>query len=399
MKSKRAFTKDQAQDLIVDMVAEVSKEFSEKMSEAMSKLSEPRESFAQLVHPAVATEPKPEKGVSLARLVKCLTSSKGIVPLAVEYANKTYGSENIVTKALQASDATAGGFLVEGEMAREVIELLRAQSIVLSFGPRVVPLDNGSLNMPKLTTGASGSWIGEGTNFTHTAPVFGQVTLVAKKYGALVAISNDLLKFATPDTDALVRDDLVGDLSTAVDLAYIRGDGMAADPKGLKELAGNTVSANGTVNLANVTSDMGQIIRLLLDDDVNITNAGWMFAPRTWQYLFTVRDGNGNLAFKDELDANALFGFPWRFTSQIPINLGTGTNESEVYFVNFPDVVVGQASTLEIDASNTAAYHNGTSVVAAFSRDETVIRAIIQTDINVRHTESVGLISAVKWAA
>lgn len=406
-------TKEQVRDLFADIIKEVSTEESERIRESYERVDEAAEtdpSRSQLeklfshrteTHNRLAKETRKELGEkhAVGGVILCMLRGGGVPALAALEAEKIYGADSRVTKALQASDSTAGGFLLRDETANEVIELLRAESVVMSFNPRTVPLDSGAISFPKQTAGSSGSWIGEGSNLTHTAPTFGQVTLSAKKYGALVAISNDLLRYSMPDAERIVEQDLADDIAEAVDLAYIRGDGMAAQPKGLKNLAGNSLNANSTVTLSNVTSDLAQAIRLQLDDDVRIRRAGWIFAPRTWQYLFEVRDNNGNFVFQDQLSENSLFGFPWRRTSQIPVNLGGSSDQSEVYFVNWNDILVGLAQSLQIDVSNTAAYHNGSSVVSSFSRDETVVRAMIQTDINTRHDESITLVDQVTWGS
>jgi HK97 family phage major capsid protein len=319
---------------------------------------------------------------------------------SVDVSAERFGADHTVTKALQASNATAGGLTIPGELSADFIELLRATARVEAAGPRRVPLDAGTITLPKLTAGASGGWIGEGTNITYSDQTLGNVTLTARKYATLTAISNDLLDYSSTDIDRMVRDDLVRDAALAVDLAFLRGTGTAAAPKGMSQIEGiNTFAGTGTVNLANVTNDLGRALQEMMDDNVVMSNTQWGFAPRTWRYLFTVRDGNGNQVFRDEMASGMLFGFPWWTTTQIPINLGAGTNESEIYLVDYDDIVVGTASEVQVSASADAAYHDGTAVVAAFSRDEVVVRVIVKKDINARHAESVLLITGVTYAA
>ena len=74
-----------------------------------------------------------------------------------------------------------------------------------------------------------------------------------------------------------------------------------------------------------------------------------------------------------------------------------GSNESELYFADFYEVALGETSNLIIDASGSAAYHDGSNVVAAFSKDETVIRAIIEHDLGMRQDEALAVLTGVKW--
>lgn len=92
-------------------------------------------------------------------------------------------------------------------------------------------------------------------------------------------------------------------------------------------------------------------------------------------------------------------GFPYKSTTQIPINLGAGENESEIYLADFADVLIGEVPGIEVGASSEAAYHDGANLVAAFSLDQTVVKVVMQNDLAVRHAESVAVLTGVTWAA
>jgi HK97 family phage major capsid protein len=136
----------------------------------------------------------------------------------------------------------------------------------------------------------------------------------------------------------------------------------------------------------------------LLNGNSRMIRPGWIFAPRTFVYLSTVRDTNGNFAFRQEMLGGSLWSYPFGFTTSVPQNLGGGANESEVYLADFADVVVGESPMIELASSDSAAYHDGSAVVAAFSRDQTVVRAVMEHDLVMRHAESVAMLTAVLWA-
>lgn len=326
-----------------------------------------------------------------------LAKRHGMSPMG--YAKEFMKDDNLV-KALSSSIAGDGGVLVQGQYANDVIELLRAESVVRSLQPLMVPMDSGTFTMPKHTAGASSTWIGENQNVAKTQPGFGEVKLTAKKLGALVPISNDLLRRNVINADGIVRDDLVAELAISSDAAFIRADGTGAAPKGLlyQAQAANIVAMTATPDLAKVTSDLLKAIERLENSNVKLRRAGWIIAPRVKRYLMELRDGNGNFAFKDEMSGGKLFGYPFRSTTSVPTNLGGGT-ESEVYFADFADVVIGETTGVMLDVSSEAAYHDGSNVVAAFSLDQSVIRAIIEVDLGMRHAESVTVIDEVTWGA
>ena len=120
--------------------------------------------------------------------------------------------------------------------------------------------------------------------------------------------------------------------------------------------------------------------------------------PRTLAYLRDLRDGNGNLYYPSLQGSSPSWrGFPVGFTNSIPVNLGGGTNESEVYLVDFAYVMIADSYSVKIDASESASYKVGGTMVSAFSQNQTVIRALTGHDFAVTRPKAVSLITAVKW--
>jgi HK97 family phage major capsid protein len=304
-----------------------------------------------------------------------------------------------VVKSLQLQDLAAGGALVSEERLPGMIELLRARQVFRTLQPTIIPMVNGAASISKMTGGATGSYLGETQNIAKSEQTFGLLRLSEKKLAVLTPISNELLRVPSSGANQVVQEDLTASLGLTSDLAFISGSGTVYTPKGLYNWvpAANTLAANGTVNLANVTSDLADCVLRLLNGNCRMLRPGWLMAPRTVMYLMTIRDANGNFAFREEMLGGKLFGYPFAQTTKIPINLGSGTNETYIVFADFADVVVAESMTMEIDTSSEAAYYDGSAVQAAFSRDETVIRAIEKHDLGVRHEESVARITAVIW--
>lgn len=344
---------------------------------------------------------KPQKGLMAARFMRAIAAGKGDTDKAARFARKEWGEDGDVLKALEASDAAAGGVLIPTQWSGEVIELLKEATIVRRMGPRVIPMPTGALQMSKLTGGATAGYIGESQNLPVSEQSFGQINLTWKKLAVLIPVSNDLLRFNTEGADVIVRDDAVGAMSTREDQAFLRDDGTQFTPKGLRNWvpAANTFAQSlaGSYDLASVTSDLAAQILLLREAHVRFLNPGWLMAPRTEFYLLSVRDANGNFAYRDEMLRGTLWGMPYGSTTEIPTNLGTGGNESEIMLIDFADVLLGESNTLEVMASDVAAYFDGSQVQAAFSLDQTVLRLIAHHDLAVRHEESLSVMTGVLW--
>lgn len=307
-----------------------------------------------------------------------------------------------IAAAMRSDRFDAGGAWVpENYLASEFIELLRPASAVRKLNPRFVELTGGTASLPGLQGGATSYYKAEGAQGTKSEGTSRRVNLVSRELMTFVPITYQLLRRAAPDAAAMVRDDAVAASAQRSDLAFIRGDGTENSPKGMRyqAAAANIIPANATVNLANVTTDLGKARLALLEADVTFRRPGWMMAPRTENYLMTVRDGNGNYAFRAEMLLGMLWGYPYAVTTQIPINLGSGSDESEVYFADFADVVVGEEDTMQVDVFDQITYWDGAAWQSAAQNNEIVLRVVEHHDIGVRHPESVAVLTEVTWGA
>lgn len=372
---------------------------TDRLIDRAEELAAEKAKLARPINQQGSAEPKkPEpKGTKFARIVRALAAAKGIPMLAAQIAEDKMGDPELA-KALSSGTDADGGFIVDTQYSDEIIELLRPASVVRALGATTLPMPGGNLSVPKIAGGAAAAYVGENANIAKTQPTFGMLVLSAKKLAALVPISNDLIRFSSYSADTVVRDDLVRALSQREDAAFIRDDGSGVLLTGLRYQApaGNVITANATVNLANVTVDLGKLELALLGANVTMTRPGWIFAPRTQIYLMDLRDGNGNIAFP-EVANGMLRGKPFRTTTQVPINLST--DKSEIYLVDFSDAVIADVGGIILNVSDTAAYHDGSNVISAYSQDQTVIRAIEQHDFGMRHDASVAVLTSVGWGA
>lgn len=318
---------------------------------------------------------------------------------ALDVWKKRFPFDKALEKALSASDFTAGGALLQTEFSREVIEFLRPASVVMASGPRIMEMAQGAIEIPKVNVGATGAYVGENQVGGITEQEFGNLVLVRKKLKAEIPVSNDILRFHVVNADTLIRDDAVAAMSQRQDSAFIRDDGTQYTPKGLRYQVPsvNVIASAGTNTLADIEGELGDAELALRDKDIALIRPGWLMSPRTERRLKTIRTGvNENYAYKEEMSGGTLNGHPYKVTTQIPEDLGGGT-ETELYFCEFSEVVVGQALELIVEASSVAAYNDGVAVRSAFSRDQTVIKTLMQHDIGMRHDFAVAVVTGVKW--
>ncbi|EHM01416.1 phage capsid family protein [Acetobacteraceae bacterium AT-5844] len=356
-----------------------------------------------------AVEEKLEPGIAFARITQALVIADMDQRQAASIAEERWGSGfGDIVGNMEQSTAVKGGFLVDTRYASDFIDLLRPAVAVRRMGAREIPLPGGNLTTRKKTQGTSASYIGERQNIPLTDVQVGQMTLSAKKLAAIVPITNELLRRSSRQVDEMVREDLRESVAVTEDQQFLRGTGSATAPAGLLNLAAAANKINATAIPADATpAEVIQIVRndlaalrlRLLTANIPMTRVGFIVSHRTQIFLENLVDGNGNKAFPEIADGR-IGPYPFAATNSVPDNLGTGTDESEIYFADFAQVVIGDEMRLTIAASDVATYVDSEGEVrSAFQTDETLIRVIEHHDTGVRYDRAIAVLQQVRWGA
>ncbi len=375
-------------------------EAAQAASAAPSEPSTPVQGAAASA-PAQVQEP----GLRFGAMLRTLAAAGGDMNRARDIAEAN-GQSGLFTANQNATIGGAGGVFVAEDISDEVIELLRPRTVVMASGVIAVPMPSGNLTQNRRKTGGNFGYGEENADIGKTGYTYGQMKLSAKKLSGLIPISNDLLSFSSTAVDRMVRDDALDDAGVAMDLNFLRSKGTNSSPLGLRwQLDGtpfeatNVLTMTAAPDLQKVDNDLGALELALSNGNIPILGAVWFLSPRTANFLRNLRDGNGNKAYPEMADGK-LRNKPYFETTQIPDNLGDGGDESEIMLVHPKHVVVGETNGINIAMSSEAAYRdeNG-DLQSAFSRDETLMRMIMQHDIGLRHLAALAVMQGVTWGA
>jgi HK97 family phage major capsid protein len=377
------------------------------------------------VEPQVKTDRyEREKSLAIGGAMKMLGRSGGILRVAREESIQAYGENHPVTRALITSAGASGGFIVPPDYMNEIIELLRPMAVVRGAGPRVIPMPRGTMTLPGQASAATASYGSEQAKIASSQQTLNQIVASYKKLTALVPVSNDMMRYADPAVDAFVRDDLVKVLALREDLAFLIGDGTADTPRGFLSFAngyatsagvfsttadstaavgGNFITSTETFTLATVASELGGAVNKLDTANVPDLKRCWFMHPRSFNYLYNVQNSLGVYVYRDELNKGTLLGYPFKKTTQIPINYydttGAHTDCSFVFLVEMDEDMILDSMSLELAVSREGSYVDGNGTTwSAFQSDQTIIRAIAEHDHQIRHDASVAVIQFVRWA-
>ncbi|MGO1305734.1 MAG: phage major capsid protein [Sphingomonas parapaucimobilis] len=347
-----------------------------------------------------AVQDKLEPGAMVGRVALVIAATGGMDQRAMAaHAQGIWGDQTgQIVANMEQSTATKGGYLVDQVYSQDFIGLLRPQVVIRRMGARSVPMPDGNLTMRKQTGSTNAGYVGERQPAPTTDITVDQLKMSAKTLRALVPITNQLIRRASMGVDAMVRDDLVRSAAVKEDQQFLRGAGSDTAPKGLRSLiaGGNVLVAQANANLVTVTSDLARLRLKVITANIPMSKCGYIMSPTTLTFLESLRDGNGNKAFP-EVAEGRLGIYPIGVTTSVPDNLGAGGDESEIYFGDYEQFLIGDTYQVTLAASSEAAYDDNGTIRSAFSNDETVIRLIQEHDTQLRYDAAFAVLTAVKW--
>ena len=307
--------------------------------------------YSSLFMGGTASAKKQQKSVpplvNLARAIKCLDVFGRHDPERAEfYAKKYYEDISMARefKAMSATNPTAGGFLIPEVYLDEVIELLYSKTVIKELGARTIPLENGNLNIPRMTSGTRAMWGGEGRKIASTQPAFGNLRLSAKRLEAIVPQTRELLMSTKYSADELFAADLSRRMQLGLDWGALYGTGGEFQPTG---------------------------------------------------YLKNIKTTTGDYIYRDEMNAGNFLGMPYKVSNQIPTDSKTGC--TEMFFGNWADLMIGDQMGLETYTTLDGTWTDENGVQHnAFEENLTGTRALMYDDIGVRHVESFAYVHNIK---
>ncbi len=322
--------------------------------------------------------------------------------------NKSLTSRGYSQKTLSWLNELAGGSLVAPPEMGELIELLRNKEALVNAGARVVPLPpQGRLTFPRQTAASLTFWVGENAPINPTDIGTGLVTLQAKKLAVLIQAPNELIRFASPAAEALIRDDMTKSLALGLDLAALEGGGGDHRPRGVIQMPNINRIASSRPNQgvnggdALVAEDMYRMVAAI--EENNAEYEGYIMRPKTWYKLLQLRadavaqgDRQGLFLFSAMREAGEsggkpmLAGFPVTTSTQVSQVRSKTTSAGVLTYLlggMFSDILIGMFGALEFAAT--------TMGDTPFKFDQTWVRGILSADVAARHEAALVLLDNI----
>ena len=284
---------------------------------------------------------------------------------------------------LQEGTDSTGGYTVPHILTAQLIDKLRAQSVLMRAGATTMVLpDGGEVSMAKLTGDPTAYWHQESVSVTASTPSFGRVTFQPRTLISLVKASRELLEDSINAEEALMMA-FAQALALEVDRVGLIGTGAAGEPLGVLNTTGigNVLMGANGLALTNWDPYVNVIYQLTQDNAMMPT--AFIQNPRTTTEGAVLKDSQNQPLQKPDI----LQDIPILETTQVPINdtQGSATDASRVYAGYWPDLVWGVRHELVIEIlrekySDTFEYG---------------FMAHLRGDYVVRHPESFATITGV----
>jgi HK97 family phage major capsid protein/HK97 family phage prohead protease len=299
--------------------------------------------------PSVSVKPNVPPGTAFVRAACArLLERTGQVRDAAEYAAKRWDASTpevaLYLKAAvgpgTSTDATWAGPLVNQNIAKDFIELLRPATILGKIpGLRDVPFNT---KVPSQSAGGTYGWVGEAKPKPVTKLAFTSTSLGVAKAAGIIVLTKELIMLSEPKAEDLVRKDMIAGIAQFLDAQFI-------DPAVAAVAGVNPASiTNGAPTAAATTNPMADIMGLIAHFAANnIAVDGVTFIMSAANAL--------SLSFRSNLDGSPQYpGLTINGGTYKGLTFVTSQAAGTMVIALQPSLVLYADGGIEIDASQEA---------------------------------------------
>ncbi|WP_349269160.1 hypothetical protein MPNTM1_04610 [Mycolicibacterium parafortuitum] len=246
-----------------------------------------------------------------------------------------------------AIEVTAdNGTLLQSQVADILVNPLAQESTFLAAGPQIFDTSN-QLRIPRIASGVSAGFVGEGAQISDGNVSFDEVTLLPstlKSLKVLVRFSNEMARQSVVALDATLRQTLVTNVAEALDAALWDGTGTSNTIKGILRQTG---IATGELDLTDPDS---LIDALAVAQGNHVSPTHWVMTAASFAAIRKVKVGTSDKRYVIDPStiqngtAFQLFGLPVIITDNIP----AVSTKNRVALVDFGKVAVARDLDAEV---------------------------------------------------
>lgn len=269
-----------------------------------------------------------------------------------------------------------GGYTVPDIFQADMIKLAREDSFALREAT-VIPMASDVMKVPSEVSLVSAYWVATKTKPTESDPVFGQVTLTAKKlFGLTNPVGNELIADSSFDIVSLLTEQFAYAIGQEYDNQYLNGTGDPVSGVLTAKAGYSVVLGTGKTNFSSVVAaDFRAMIKKLSSKDA--VNGKFVYSKDIQYLVDTLVDTTGRFIYRapgDPTGPGKLWGRNVIESSKGPLDASSAASTAFGVFGDLKQFYIGvRKGSMSIDIDP---YTN-------FDTDETAFRMITRTAMNV----------------
>jgi HK97 family phage major capsid protein len=296
-----------------------------------------------------------------------------------------------------SGDGPRGAFVLNTELAQDILEPLRSKTVLVQAGATTVPMDGiDSLTLRKMVGVPGAYWAAENTETEGDEAAWAVATLTLKELRAPTSWPNRWLRNLARGAQGMITDQLVKSMRLKMEYSALFGTGgvpvdgksTGIEPLGVRNTPGVTVAAlDGVPGI----DDLKDAQAALEDADVAESETwGWLSHSRTFRTFEYSKDADGKPLMRDSwmdgVRSQTLVDYPYYKTTAIPKTLGAGKDETVLLLGDWQELLVGVGMDVELLVSEHV----------LLKQNATYVMGIAYVDTAVAYPEAFHIHTGVK---
>lgn len=366
---------------------------------------------------SVKTPPKLEPGIEFSRQMKVKIMSRLTGERAADVAAMMYGSDSEVVAFYKAN--VSAGTTITGNWAANLVgaetggaavaaflEYLRPRTILGRFGTGGVPaLRSIPFHVPIITqTGAgAGYWVGEAKAKPLTSFNFTRTTLSPLKVANICVLSMENIRYSSPSSDAIVRDQLVAALAARLDTDFINPAKTAVSnvsPASITNGASAIVSSGDDADAIRL--DIRSLLAKFNASNNPVTSGVFVMTSACAQALAMMVNPLGQQEFPTmSPTGGSVYGMPVIASDYVPSAIVVLVNASDIFLGDDGGFQVDTSQEASLEMSDAPAHDSSTptaaQLVSMFQTNSVAVRAERIINWMRARSQSVAYLTSADW--
>lgn len=297
-------------------------------------------------------------------------------------------------KAISSVSGESGGFILPEEMSSGIIEMIRDRNPLRELGVMELNPKCETLKFPKITGSDNGYWVGQGSNIPEGEMTFGLISMTPKTVAKILYVTKPMADIMDNSYVQVIESDIANALAYTQFQGFLYGNGADNTPIGLFNIPGVSKALATDANGDSPTKTFLRQLRAKVNQKYSngsfkmVGNKNLFFEIAA---LVATAAPDAAAAMKDEVLVDNACGVPF-ISSGIALankTKGSGTSLADLFYGNWSSFMVANwLGGISIERTDVGG--------KAFEANLTGIRATMNTDCAIRHTDEFAIAPFVK---